>query len=82
MNSRTNFSTTIAPYTDRESAWKQAIEAAEKHAKMGLSLQGQGIEILRTKQDTDPESTVGTVHRQAGCPINAGTLANNSLKRS
>ena len=71
MNSRTNLYTKVAPYKDREAAWKNAVESAEKHVKLGLTLQGQGVEILKSKQDANPES-VAKLIQQATATIEKG----------
>ncbi len=61
----------VASFKERESAWKSAVDAAEQHIKLGLTLQGQGVEILKSKQDADPESMAKLI-QQATATIDKG----------
>ncbi len=70
MNSRALY-TRVAPYQDRLAAWKAAVDAAEKHVKMGLTLQGQGGKILQSNQDADPE-VMARLIQQATATISHG----------
>lgn len=71
MNNRAKIYTRVAAYKDREAAWKNAVESAEKHVKLGLTLQGQVIEILKNKQSADPESMAKLI-QQATAMIEKG----------
>lgn len=66
MSNREDIITKAAPYEKRLKAWTDAIESEEQHVKLGLTLQNQGIEILKNSQDTDPESFAKLIQQATG----------------
>ena len=46
MNNRTNLYTKVAPYKDRESAWKDAADSTKKHVQYGSFLQSKGAKLI------------------------------------
>ena len=44
-------STQLADYPQRQHAWQAAIDAAEKHVKIGMGLQSQGGGMLKDGED-------------------------------
>ncbi len=71
MNNRSNLFTRVAPYADRLTAWKHAIESAERHVSIGITLQSQGGEILQSKDNVDQEEHAKLI-QQATATIKEG----------
>jgi len=71
MYKRRYLHTKVAPFKDRKAAWQNAVESAEQHVKLGLTLQGQVLETLKSKQDADPASMAKLI-QQATATIEKG----------
>ena len=55
MTNREQKYTKVSAFATRLKVWQEAIQAAENHVKLGATLQGQGVEILRNSQGVNPE---------------------------
>lgn len=71
MIHRADLKKQLAPYSHRLDAWQAAVDAAERHIKIGATLQGQGGEILKNKPNADPES-IAKLIQQATATIEKG----------
>lgn len=40
----------FASFKQRQEVWEQAVKSTEQHAKLGQTLQGQAVELLKTAQ--------------------------------
>ena len=82
MDSRQRMNTEIAPFEERFAAWQDAVQTAENHVKLGQTLQGQGIEILKrmSTQGGEPAATAKLV-QQATATIERGVKVERDARR-
>jgi len=82
VDSRQRIHTQIAPFEERQAAWQEAITTADNHVKLGQTLQGQGIEILKrmSEQGGEPAATAKLV-QQATATIERGVKVEREARR-
>jgi len=67
-----NFCTKLSSFEDRKAAWDNAIDTAEKHVKLGQTLQSQGVKVLKSiEEGSDPEKAAKLI-QQATATIDKG----------
>jgi len=73
MTHREQKTTGAAPFSERFDAWSDAVKACQTHAKLGQTLQNQGIQILQIVQDGkgEPEAAAKLI-AQATASIEKG----------
>jgi len=71
-----------APFEERQASWQESLAAAHQHIKLGQTLQGQGVEILKSAQSLkgDPAALAKLI-QQATATIEKGTKIEREAHR-
>ncbi len=77
-----SFHTQVDSYENRHKVWKESIAASEYHIKLGESLQGQGIELIKAIQVLQGDSeTAARLLSQAAAAIEKGVKIQRESQR-
>ncbi len=76
------FHTQVDSFENRQKAWTESIESSKNHVKLGESLQGQGIELIKAIQVLQGDSeTAARLLSQAAAAIEKGVKIQRESQR-
>ncbi len=79
---QTSFHTQVDSFENRHQVWEESIKASENHVKLGESLQGQGIELIKAIQVLQGDSeTAARLLSQAAAAIEKGVKIQRESQR-